>query len=44
MVLVHTAVCQKAPAGLKQHLTVNKPVALAVIKLRLSEGISKVVS
>ena len=42
---VRTAVCQKTPLRLKRRRTVkNKPVALAVIELRLSEGISQSVS
>ena len=38
-----TVVCQKAPVGPKQYQTVKKikPVALAIIELRLSEGISQ---
>ena len=41
--IVCTAVCQKMPLGLKQRWTVKKinPVALAVIELHLSEGISQ---
>ena len=44
--IVRTAVCQKAPVGPKQHRTVKKikPVTLAVIELRLSEGISQLLT
>ena len=39
----YTVVCQKAPVGLKQRQTVKKikTVAVAIIKLCLSEGISQ---
>ena len=45
--IVHTAICQKAPVGPKRHRTVKKSspyVALADIKLRLSEGIRQSIS
>ena len=44
--IVHTAVCQMAPLGPKQRRTVKKikSVALVVVKLCLSEGISYSVS
>ena len=41
--IVRTAVCQKAPLGPRLCQTVKKikPIALAVITLRLSEGTSQ---
>ena len=43
---MHCGICQKAPLGAKATSNSEKikPVALAVVELRLSEGISQLLS